>query len=1247
MAESTEAFVHLHCHTDYSLLDGCARVDRYMQRCQELGQPALAITDHGNLFGAIHFYRAAKKAGIQPLIGCEIYLVYDHKQSERPKRERQRSDDIDDLPEDELGPEHFPKHQIFHKTLIARTFEGYQNLVKLVSDAHVHGLYYKPRVDLDGLAQHAQGLLALSGCINGVAPQYLLYNDRDKAREAIATFRDIFGAEHYFIEAHNHGLGAQQRILPGLVDLAQEFSLPLVAANDVHYVYAEDWQPHDALLCIQTGKLLKDEQRMRYPNREFYLKSRAEMAAAFREHPQALDNTLRVAEQVAVELSFGEDHYPVFEQPADVTYTADSVAFERILDRYEAEANRVRERDGKAALQLSAAERKRLARNGTYLLHLGRLGLRERYGIDTSAPEAHDDPAYARRVIEQFEYELAIIAGAGFVDYFLITWDFIDWARRQGIPVGPGRGSGAGCVVAYVLKITDVEPLRFGLLFERMLNLERVSPPDFDVDFCMRRRDAVVDYVRQKYGADRVANIITYGTFGAKMVVRDLARVMDVPYAEANRIAKLVPDDLNIRLEQALEKSGELRAERDENPVVRDILDQGKVIEGMVRNTGKHACGIIIGDQPLTELVPLTLQEGDLTTQYAKGPVEDLGMLKADFLGLKTLTVIADAEAFVRETTGQAGFSVEAVGLDDAQTYALLNTGRTTGVFQLESGGMQALCRQIGLSTFEEIIALIALYRPGPMQFISQYIEGKRDPSTIQFPHPRLEEVARETYGILVYQEQVMQVAQIIAGYTLGQADILRRAMGKKIASVMEAQREVFVEGAARTSGLNEKQALEIFGILEKFAQYGFNKSHSTAYALLSYRTAYLKANHPIQFMAAVLGCELGHAEKLASMIGECLALGIAVLGPDVNTSTVSFTPVIEGPEPGIRFGLGAVKGVGEGAAEAILREREDNGPFSSFQDFALRLGGSLNRRVMENLARAGAFETLEGDRQQLVETLETTLRQVQAQQRDAERGQGQLFDLLGAGEPPAPGPDAQGGTCSPTPQTVATPEVLQWEKELLGFYLSGHPLDAYAGLTEQLDSFVGEGYQQLEHRTPFRLCGVVTAVGKKLSRRDNRPWGIVTFASPTTTYSLNVFSDAFERHKGLLEPGQTLVAEGQVLVRADGEHQLNAQVLHRLDDALETLVESTTLLLRPEGGSTAFVRTFKEALLQEDGRAKLRLGLQLPEDQWLLLDLPASLRWNPNSTLWHTWRTSGLVEGALLETRPISLPTRDFKPAA
>jgi len=1245
-ASAHKPFVHLHCHTDYSLLDGCARIDRYMQRCQELNMPALAMTDHGNLFGAVNFYRACEKAGIKPLIGCEIYLVHDHKQADRPKRDRNRSDDINDVPEDELGPDNYPANQIHHKTLIAMNFTGYQNLVELISDAHVNGMYYRPRTDMEKLAAHAEGILALSGCINGVASQHLIYNDYAGAREATGQFIDIFGRENYFIELQNHGMPPQKRILPQLVKLAREFDLPIVCANDVHYVYKEDWKPHDALLCIQTGKRVSDTDRMRYPNREFYLKSRSEMERFFGELPEALENTLAVAEKVDLKLAFGVDHYPVYEQPAEVQVKRDADRFNAILDVYVAEMNKVLERENKPTISLSAEKRAEFHKNGLLLFDLCKAGLKERYGIEYDSirrehpgflrpdspgqggfdPESED---FQREICDKLDYELAIITGTGFVDYFLITWDFINWARARQIPVGPGRGSGAGSLIAYILKITDIDPLRFGLLFERMLSLERVSPPDFDVDFCMRRRDEVVAYVRRKYGADRVANIITYGKFGAKQVVRDLARVLDVPYTEANTLAKMVPDDLNITLEEAIDKSAELKSAIDTNPTVREIVSQGKIIEGMVRNTGKHACGIIIGDQPLTNLVPMTLQEGDLTTQYAKGPVEELGMLKCDFLGLKTLTVIADAQDHIRRLPGKEQFDVEKVPLDDEKTFALLNSGQTTGVFQLESDGMQGLCRQIGLSRFEEIIALIALYRPGPMQFIGQFVEGKKDPSKVLVPHPLLEELATETYGVLVYQEQVMEAARIIAGYTLGEADLLRRAMGKKNPAIMAQQKEIFIRKAKEANQIDRSAAEGIFGILEKFAEYGFNKSHSAAYAMLSYRTAFLKANFPVEFMAAVLGCELGKADKVAHFIEEAASMGIPVQGPDINASGESFSPSLQNEKGSIRFGLGAIKGVGSGPSHAIFEARETDGPFADFDDFVRRVDAKLiNRRVLENLIKAGAFDSLGEDRGPLLASLDATLAEQQALRRDAEVGQTNMFDLFTEPEAPSTETPAARRTGPPMPLS----EKLACEKELLGFYVSGHPMNPYRHLAKGIDTFTGEDFKKMENREPFRLCGVIIGMDKKISRRDNRPWSVLHIATTRDTYTVNAFADCFGKCQSVLEPGKLVLVEGQVIRRQDDEVQLAANSLRPLASALAEIIRGVTFIISGNGKSSDFIKLLRGELHSRMGETPVRLGIDLGNGQAAVADLASSLQWDVNSEQFLKLRQHPAVRDIRLE---------------
>jgi len=1219
--------------------------------------PALAMTDHGNLFGAIDFYRSCKKADIKPLIGCELYYVNDHKQNERPRRERKRTDDIGDIPDDYVpSPEDFPKFQIHHKGVIAKDFEGYQNLCKLVSDAHVNGVYYKPRTDIEKLAQYSKGLIGLSGCINGVAAQYLIYGDEENARRVTGDFVDIFGKENYFIELQDHGMPVQRRIIPGLLKLAKEFDLKAICANDSHYVYKEDSDPHDALLCIQTGKMISDPNRMKYPSQEFYMKSREEMYEIFKEIPETLDNTVHVAEMCDLNIPFDENHYPVFEAPVELrSFKQDPDTFDRILDIYEVEKTKVNQQDGKDEVcKLDEAQRKELKANGTLLLELCKRGLLERYGVDYDnraayTPKEGQREDFADFLCEQLDYQIAIIAGTGFIDYFLIVWDFINFARSEGIPVGPGRGSGAGCIVAYVLKITDIDPLRFGLLFERMLNLERVSPPDFDIDFCMRRREDVVNFVREKYGADSVANIITYGTFGAKMVIRDMARVNDVPLAEADKLAKMIPDELNISLEDSVKKSKELRDEIARNPVAKKIVEQGYVIEGMVRNTGKHACGIIIGDQPIHNLVPVTLQEGDLTTQYAKGPAEDLGLLKMDFLGLKTLTVISDAETSVRRLEGMADFDIEKITLEDEKTFEILNQGKTVGVFQLESPGMQSLCKQIGLSSFEEIIALVALYRPGPMQFIPQFIRGKKDASTIEIPHPLLKELVGETYGVMVYQEQVMEAARIIAGYTLGGADILRRAMGKKIASVMEAQKEVFVEGAAKTHGMSRKMALGIFAILEKFAAYGFNKSHSAAYAMLSYRTAYLKANYPVEFMAAVLSSEQGNADKVAHFIDEAEAMDIRVLSPDINTSLQSFTPVVDDPEdaeagrPGsIRFGLGAIKGVGDAAAIKIIEEREANGSFQDFDEFLERMDSkAVNRRVLECLVKTGAFDFSLEPRGAIFHRLEEAINYAAARQRDKEAGQNSFFDILQEDTTQNGDGDADGPREIDMSKQFPQHEMLTYEKELLGFYVSGHPLDDYKGIAEALTNFEIDKMDQLGDRVEFQICGVASGVTKKLARKDNRPWAFFNVGTLKGTVLMNCYADAFGEYGHNLDNEKLVLVKGSVFRNEEGV-RLSVSEIYPLETSLADQVKHITWILDPKGDTERFFYDYREALDTTRGSTSSDIAFRMDSDSIVTAPTASSLRWKVNPEEWSKLRSSPAVVGCVIQTAPVELKKKE-----
>ncbi len=1186
MPSADSNFVHLHVHSDYSLLDGACRIDRLMDRAVALGMPALALTDHGNLFGAIDFYNTAKSKGIKPLVGCELYLV----ETSRLEKHGRSDDD---------------GKSIFHLGLLAKNLTGYQNLLKLVSDAHLKGFYYKPRTDLETLAKYSPGLIGFTGCLASLVPQHLLHDREEEARKACARFVDIFGRENYFVEIQDHGIPEQRKIIPGLLKLAEEFNLKVIATNDVHYVNSTDSGPHDAMLCIQTGAKIEDEKRMKFSGQEFYLKSRAEMEKLFIEVPESITNTQLVAEMCDLAIPFpkGSERYPKFPLPVEVSAKTDRAG---------------------------------------YLKDLCIAGLRRRYGLDYHRPADHSDPALGQTLVDRLDFELSIIGKTGFIDYFLVVWDFIDWARKHDIPVGPGRGSGAGCLVAYVLAITNLDPLRFKLLFERFLNPERVSPPDFDIDFCMRRRGEVIDYVREKYGKDCVANIITYGTLGAKMVIRDISRVHNLAFADADRLAKMIPDELNITLEDALKKSTELRDEVARNPVAKKIMDQARVLEGMVRNTGKHAAGIIITDRPLDEFVPLTLQEEDVTVQFDMNAVGKLGLLKMDFLGLKTLTVIADAVDNIRRTADPK-FDIETIALDDAKTFALLNSGRTTGVFQLESGGMQNLCRQISLSTIDEIVALIALYRPGPMEWIPDYVRGKKDPSTVTYPHKLLEEVCRETYGIMVYQEQVMEAAKIIAGYTLGGADMLRRAMGKKDADAMAQERTKFVEGAKRVNNIEEKTANSIFDILNKFAGYGFNKSHSAAYAILSYQTGFLKANYPVQFMAAMLSSELGNSEKVSHFVAECEAMGLKVLGPDVNESREMFTPVADK----IRFGLAGVKGVGELAAQKIIAERDAKGPFASFEDFISRVDGrAINKRVLEHLSKTGAFDFSGALRKKIFDSIDGAMATAANNARDKAAGQHSFMDMLAEPAPAkkAPASTAVSRTALPSAPGSAdiddftSAERLIFEKELLGFYVSGHPMNVYAGITDAVDTYAVDDLLKQGDRVEFRIAGIASNIVKRLSKKDNRPWAMFTLATKNASVALNLFADGYANYGAILAENAPILVLGNIITGTEGP-RINVKECYPLDNEVTRLVKKVTWLLNPAHPELpSFLRLLRETLNKQVGDTRVEFAFMFEKRIAPYAEASTALTWKLNGATFQQLRAHPAVAGVQLQTRALEL---------
>ena len=1067
-----DSFVHLHLHTEYSLLDGAVRMKELMEKAAGMKMPAVAITDHGNLHGAIEFYQAATDAGVKPIIGVEAYMA-PGSIKDRPNSQRDAA---------------------YHFTLLARDETGYRNLVKLMSIAHLEGMHYKPRIDKELLAAHSAGLIGMSACLKGEINMAIQADQLDKARASAATFRDIFGAENFFLEMHDHGLEAQRKCNRVLPKIGQEFGLGLVAANDVHFLERNHHEAHDVMICIGTGKMVHDEKRMRYVP-ELYFKSADEMRALFPEHPETISNTIAIAERCNLKLEFGTSKFPEYEAPA-----------------------------GKTRRQ--------------YLRELCAEGLRKRFGERAAA----DEELRAR-----LNKELDVLEKTGFVSYFLIVWDFIHFAKQHGIPVGPGRGSAAGSLAAYVLEITDIDPLQFGLLFERFLNPERVSPPDIDIDFCEARRGEVLEYVRQKYGERRVSQIITFGKLKAKSVVRDVGRVMGLSYSDCDRIAKMIPNELNITLAAAAEKTPDLKKAIETEPATRQLWEYAGLLEGLSRNAGVHAAGVVIGDRDLSEYVPLCRDSkgSDVVTQYPMNPLNDLGLLKMDFLGLKTLTVIEDTIALIHQREPE--FLLKDIPLDDPASFALFNRGETIGLFQMESGGMTSVSKQMDVQKLDDIMALIALYRPGPMDLIGDYIKRKKGLTKIKYEHPLLEEICSETYGVMIYQEQVMAAANRLAGYSLGQSDLLRRAMGKKDKAKMAKERANFIAGCATTNRIPEKKANAIFDLLEKFAGYGFNKSHSAAYGLISYQTAYLKANYPVEFMAGLLSNEINNTDKISVFVGECKRMGIPILPPDMNRSSLKFTPEVsetwEGPvRPdgfgedrgakaaptlnAIRYGLAAIKNVGEGAMASAIAERERRGDFTSLEDFCSRLDSRIgNRKIIESLVKAGAFDFLQRRRAELFACIEETLAASAASHRDRAAGQVSLFGDL----PPAPIARA-----AHTYKPWTDRETLSFEKELLGFYVTGHPLDAYASLLGSGKYQAIASLGELSDRATFTIAGAISQVDRKFTKKEGKPFAVVFLEDLTGTLEVVLWNETYVTVAHALEPGSVIAIRGTIDKRDD-----------------------------------------------------------------------------------------------------------------
>jgi len=1149
-----DSFVHLHLHTEYSLLDGAIRMKELMKQAAEFKMPAVAITDHGNLFGAIEFYQEATRAGVKPIIGCEAYIAPgSHK--DRPGSRRDAA---------------------YHFTLLAENETGYRNLVKLLTAAHLDGFHYAPRIDKELLAAHSAGLIGLSGCLAGEINSAIQANNLEKAKQSAAEYRDILGPENFFMELHDHGIEAQHKCNRALLQIARDIGVGLVAANDVHFLRRSDHEAHDVMLCIGTGKMVQDENRMRYVP-ELYFKSPAEMREVFRDFPEAITNTLEIGERCHVDLEFGRSKYPEYPVPA----------------------GKIRE---------------------GYLRELCYQGLQGRYG-ERATSDAE--------LIKRLDYELGVLERTGFVSYLLIVWDFIRFAKEKGIPVGPGRGSAAGSMVAYVLGITDIDPLQFGLIFERFLNPDRVSPPDIDVDFCEARRGEVLEYVRQKYGERRVAQIITFGKLKAKSVVRDVGRVMGLSYLAADRIAKMIPNELNITLDSAVEKNPELKRAVATEPSTRQLFDYAKILEGLSRNAGVHAAGVVIADRDLSDYIPLCrdVKGNDVISQYPMGPLNDLGLLKMDFLGLKTLTVIEDTLALIHKR--DPGFSLNNIPPDDPAAFALYNRGETIGLFQMESGGMTSLSKQFDVKKLDDIIALIALYRPGPMELIPEYVKAKKGITPIKYLHPLLEDICADTYGVMIYQEQVMAAASKLAGYSLAQADLLRRAMGKKDKEKMAKERQNFIEGCARTNKIPEKKANAIFDLLEKFAGYGFNKSHSAAYGVISYQTAYLKAHYPVEFMAGLLSNEINNTDKISVFVGDCKRMGISILPPDVNKSGLKFIPETTVPtrrddrrtqeddagraplqQNAIRYGLAAIKHVGESVMAAAIRERERGGDFSSLQDFCSRLDSRVaNRKMLESLIKAGAFDFLGRERAELFACIDEALSASAAAYRDRVAGQVSLFD-----EATAP-TTSRRKSINPWSEH----EKLAYEKELLGFYVSGHPLDAY------IDLFAAKNYRpigslgELDDRAPFKIAGAIVEVERKFTRREGKPFAVVWVEDLNDMLEVVVWNEVYVKISNALAAGRVVEIRGTLDKREDAL-RATAQEIKMLvpgktnganEGATNTCQEPAVLLQFSPATTGDELREVREILASSPGRRPVQLLFDRTNGNSLRLDAGTEFRIN------------------------------------
>ena len=1069
------SFVHLHVHTEFSLLDGACRIKELAGRVKELGQEAIAITDHGNMYGVVDFYRACKKEGVKPIIGCEVYVA--------PRR---RTDKVREL-----------DSEARHLVLLCKNEEGYRNLSYMVSLANIEGFYNRPRIDLELLREHHQGLIALSACLAGELPRLLSSERYEAAKEHALMMWELMGEGNYYLELQNHGIASQEPVIEGLVRLHRETGIPLVATNDAHYLRREDARAQDVLMCVQMGKLLDDPGRMRFETEEFYLKSEEEMRDLFPDWPEAIENTAKIAEECQMDFEFGHYHLPEFHYPEG--YTADTL-FEKWC----------------------------------------REGFERRY---PDHPEGYE---------ERLRYEIDMITKLGFVDYFLIVADFVGFAKSQDIPVGPGRGSAAGSMVAYCMDITDVDPMKYELYFERFLNPERVTMPDIDMDFCYRRRGEVIDYVNRRYGSDHVAQIVTFGTMAARGVIRDVGRVMNFPYADTDQLSKLVPTTLHITLDDALKLSKELRERYEGDERVRELIDTCKKIEGMPRHASRHAAGVVITRRPVYEYVPLARNDEAIVTQYIMTTLEELGLLKMDFLGLRNLTILDDAQKLIRQRVPD--FDLHTIPDDDPDTFKMLQEGKTAGVFQMESAGMTGVCVQMRASSIEDLTAIVALYRPGPMESIPRFIASKLDPEKISYLHPALEPILKVTYGCIVYQEQVMMIFQQLAGYSLGGADMVRRAISKKKAAQIQQEERAFIYGdesrgikGCIANGIPERIAKAIYSDIYDFANYAFNKAHAVCYAIVAYQTAYFKCHYPCEYMAALLTSVLDSSDKVAEYIAECRDMGIALLPPDVNESGADFT--VSGKN--IRFGLAAIKGVGRGLVRSIEQERQELGRFGSFHDFCQRMfDHDLNRRALENMIKCGALDCFGAHRSQLLMVMNAVMDGLADSRKRNLEGQ---FDLFGSFDAEEGAPEV------PLPKVpeYTGAELMRMERETTGLYLSGHPMDHYRKTAKEsgavsigsvMNDFDGEdGPQLYQDAQRMRLAGVVTSVKRKTSR-NNKLIAYVTLEDDTSALETLCFERTLEESGALLQEGKVVLLEGRISVRDEKPPQLLVDRIYTLE---------------------------------------------------------------------------------------------------